>query len=102
GYNPCNDEQKPEISEMYVIDLLDGGVRVTWKTDIPATSQVMYTSSRDGVPMTTNSDNVLRTLHSVEIPDPVGGESFIVRAISVSATMGRTISGGITYRDYGF
>jgi hypothetical protein len=101
-YNPCNDEQKPVISEMYVIDILDGGVRVTWKTDIPATSHVIYTSSRDGVPVTTTSDNVLRTEHSVIIPDTTGGESYIVRAVSASATMARTISGGITYRNYNF
>lgn len=98
GYNPCAGEQEPVITEFFIFDVLDGGVRVTWKTDIPATSQVMYSSDATGQVITTQSDNVLRTEHSVEIPDPQTGESYIVRAVSISATLGKTISSGKIYR----
>jgi len=98
GYNPCAGEREPEITDLFIFDVLDGGVQVVWKTDIPATSQVMYTSDRTQQPITTVSDNILRTEHSVMIPDPESGESLIIRAISISDTLGKTISSGRIYR----
>jgi len=98
-YNPCSgdDESEPTISNLTAFDDLDGGVRVTWDTDKPATSQVLYSSSLTGRQVVTTSDNVLRLQHTVIIPDPVDGEVFTIRAISITDVLGTAISEPITY-----
>lgn len=99
-YNPCSgsDSDEPVISDLAAFDDLDGGVRISWTTSLPATSQVIYSSSLTGRQTVTTSDNVLRTDHTVSIPDPAPGEVFTIRAISITATLGTAISDPIEYR----
>lgn len=99
-YNPCSEsKQIPEITDFY-FSFGDGTVTLQWKTDIPATSQVIYTRSDNGVQVLTESDNILRTTHSITIPKNPSGVSYIIRAISISETLGKTVSGGYTLHSY--
>lgn len=98
--NPCiESDQAPYISG-FQFEFSGEQIFVSWQTDLPATSQVLYTRSDTGEEVLTISDNVLRKSHRVAIPRNPSGVSYIVRAISVSQNNAKTISGGYTL--YGF
>lgn len=99
-FNPCADSKEvPNISDFY-FDISGEQVTVNWTTDIPSTSQVIYTRSDTGEQVLTESDNLLRTRHSIVIPRNPVGVSYIIRAISVSETFGKAVSGGYTLNRY--
>lgn len=94
-HNPCVEGQAPIVTEVNIAVVNESQARVTWTTDIPSTSQVLYTRVSDGVQTLTTADNTLVTNHSVVIPKPSFGQAFDVQAVSISDTLGKTISPAI-------
>lgn len=90
-FNPCKDGVKPMISELGVFEKFNDGFMISWRTDIPATSAVVLTGP-DGQQMVTESDNVLRTQHTVRTTGQSPNTTYSVQAVSISANYGRTIS----------
>lgn len=95
-FNPCADSKDVPVISDFFFSFEKDTVTIHWNTDIPATSQVMYSRSDTGDQVLTSSDNFLRTKHAVTIPRNKAGVSYIVRAISISETFGKTVSGGYT------
>ncbi|MGE3385254.1 MAG: fibronectin type III domain-containing protein [Bdellovibrionales bacterium] len=93
-YNPCyEDGQAPQVTELSVnYGSIEGSMVVSWQTDIPATDQVVYRNTATDVQMLTTSDNVLRTNHSITITGLQVGDIYEVQAVSISATLGRTVT----------
>lgn len=93
GPNPCYEQgEMPQIFDL-ALDLgSEGTLSVSWKTNIPSTSQVLYKNTTEGTEGLTVSDNVLRVRHSVIIKGLKVGDFYDVHAISVSDSMGRTMS----------
>lgn len=98
GYNPCVESPEPEISNLVVSPIPGGGVRVSWTTDVPATSQVRYFDSNDSSQETlTTSDNILRTEHEVVIYGLTSDTNYTVQAISITDDYGKGFSEEITF-----
>jgi hypothetical protein len=82
--NPCA-EEKLTISE--VAPIRNGSMAsVTWKTNLPATSQVRITSVTTGEVVMSQLDSNLVNEHSVQIDGLIRGERFLVEVISVDAS----------------
>lgn len=94
--NPCVQGTDPKISNFQIQDIGGGFVSATWETDIPATSQVRVVDPQ-GQERVTQSDNVLRTSHSVRIPI-VYNQVYDFQGISISADMGKSLSRVIQLR----
>lgn len=98
GYNPCVDAEAPVISNFTLTPQLGGAVKVTWTTDIPATSQVRYfvtgTSNQETL---TTSDNILRTTHEVIIYSLTSDTSYTLQAISISDDYGKGYSDEVSF-----
>jgi hypothetical protein len=92
-FNPCAGFDSPKISNVNVVFDATEGIVVTWTTDIPATSQLLYKHSRGITETLTNADNVLRTSHRVSIGTPSVDSTYTIQAVSVSANLGKTMSG---------
>jgi putative hemolysin len=96
SYNPCTTGTAPQITNLVAInDIEQGYYLVNWTTDIPATDQVLVTNTGTGTQTLTTSDNVLRTSHSVPVTALLPGIAYTLQAVSVSADLGKTISGPI-------
>ncbi len=93
-FNPCKDGIAPVISNLEVYERYNDGFIVTWKTDIPATSQVIATDSNSAQTMSV-SDNVLRTSHEVRITGLTARKTYTIQGVSISETYGRAISNGV-------
>lgn len=92
GYNPCVEGTNPLISNVQLQASNEGFATVSWTTDIPATSQVLV-KDEFGNEVMTESDNVLRTEHSVFLSSEIRiGETYTFQAVSISADMGKTLS----------
>tara|TARA_B100001248_G_C27392046_1_gene463008 strand:+ start:335 stop:1468 length:1134 start_codon:yes stop_codon:yes gene_type:complete len=91
-FNPCMNGQAPMITDIYIQDILDGQIRVTWKTDILATSQVRIVDLATGEELLTYSDNVLRTEHEIIVRNLLPGTNYLVQAVSISETFGKSLS----------
>jgi peroxiredoxin len=57
----------PVISDALISDIIDTGAVITWKTDKPATSQVLVTEAGSKTPYLTESTANLNTSHSVTL-----------------------------------
>ncbi|MBN8542618.1 MAG: hypothetical protein J0L82_19665 [Deltaproteobacteria bacterium] len=90
-FNPCKDGVTPKISNLQIYERFNDGFIVTWNTDIPATSSVVITDSKNQASVV-KSDNVLRTSHSVRTSGQAPNTNYKVQAVSISATYGRAIS----------
>jgi hypothetical protein len=65
---------------------------VTWTTDRPATSQVLWKDSQ-GNENLTDADNILRTSHSVLIDSGIiVGNTYTFQGLSITADMGKSLS----------
>lgn len=96
-YNPCVEGTNPVITNFRTTEVFSNNVFLAWSTDIPATSQVLLTKVSTGEQILTNSDNILRTSHSVRISGLEEGVQYKAQAISVSADMGKSLSAEITF-----
>ena len=83
------------ISGFQTLELFLTEIHLIWTTDVPSTSQVEY-QDPSGVVKLTTQDTTLTTSHSVVIFGLPSGTTFILKAISVSANQGKTISAPIT------
>ncbi len=91
-YNPCVQGTAPVISGLILNDAEGQNVVLNWTTDIPATTQVQVTNMTTGLVTTTTSSNQLRTNHNVTVSNLNGNTTYSLRAVSVSDSMGRTVS----------
>jgi len=91
-FNPCMNGQAPMITDILIEDILDGQIKVSWKTDILATSQIRIVDLGTGEEILTFSDNILRTDHSIVVRDLIPGTNYLVQAVSISETFGKTLS----------
>lgn len=96
-YNPCQDAKGPEITAFRVDEILSKDVYVSWKTDAPATSQVLITTVSTGEQRLTESDLVLRTNNSVRVSGLTPNTQYRVQAVSIAGDLGRTMSEPVTF-----
>ncbi len=92
GFNPCTEGEALAISDYNVSVFEESFVIVTWKTDKPATSQVIYKNQTTGEEITTTSDNLLRTEHTVFIDIPGRVDPYEFTAVSVGEDLGKAMS----------
>ena len=95
-YNPCIGGEKPTISDLTILEVFFDGAIVSWSTDIVATSQLLIINKSTGQRIETPSDNFLRTQHQITIQGLQAGTEYTVQAVSISRTLGATISDPIT------
>jgi hypothetical protein len=93
--NPCKEGVVPKIAGFNVLEKFNDGFMLTWTTDIPATSQVAWRGV-DGSEGLSESDNVLRTQHTVMLKGLKAKSLYELRAVSISDTYGKGISLPIT------
>lgn len=96
-FNPCTTGTKPVISNFSLASNVEGFVSFTWTTDIPATKQLLIKNVATGVEILTTADNRLLINHTVNYFGLTIGATYEVRAISISADFGKTISNPITF-----
>jgi len=90
--NPCVEGEAPIITNITVRDMYDGQIQVTWLTDIPATAQVRVVNMDNGQEILTYSDNILRTEHEVFVQGLQRQVNYMIQAVSVSQTYGKSLS----------
>jgi len=92
-FNPCTTGNVPVISNFRIEDNTEGIVVLSWNTDIPASSQVLYTRVSTGEEVLTTADNRLRLVHRVVIAGQLqSGQAYDFNAVSISADFGKAIS----------
>ncbi len=91
-FNPCKDGIMPKIAEFTVSESFRDGFFVVWRTDIPATSQVIVTDLVTKEQIVTTSDNVLRTQHAVQVNGLKPGHDYAIQALSISDTYGKSMT----------
>lgn len=97
SYNPCVEGTNPVISGFRTGEIFSNEVRFTWTTDIPATTQILLTNTSTGEQTVTETDNVLRTSHNVNISGLEAGVTYKAQALSVSEDLGKSLSEKITF-----
>ncbi len=96
-YNPCVNGTAPVISQFQVGEVVLTNVSFSWTTDIAATSQVQLTNLSTNEITVTSADNQLRTSHNVQLSNLKQTTTYKVKAISVSADLGRSESQELTF-----
>jgi hypothetical protein len=94
-YNPCVKGTAPIISDFAVNGVEGNSVQLSFITDIPSTAQIQFTNMSTGTVTTTTSDNLLRTTHILDISNLQSGTAYKLKAVAVSADLGRTLSAEI-------
>lgn len=97
-YNPCVEGTKPVITNFRVNETTSTVAYISWTTDIPATSQVKLVNKSTGQVIVTESDNMLRTSHSVRVYDLQPLTVYSAQAASVSEDLGNSLSNQIDFR----
>lgn len=92
AYNPCQEAVGPVVSAFKVDEVLARDVYVSWKTDVPATSQVLVTTVSTGEQRLTESDLVLRTSNSIRVSGLSPATEYRIQAVSIGGDLGRTMS----------
>lgn len=90
-FNPCVDAEPPVISDLRVVALTPFETTLSWNTNVPATSQLIY-STVGGAQQITTTDNVLRTEHRIELTGLTPETLYQIQAVSASEDLGRTLS----------
>lgn len=93
-FNPCTTGVVPVISHM-TVESVEGQVIVNWRTDVTATSQVLVTNVVTGEETLSVSDNILRPAHRVLLNNLTLGQTYDIKAISISADYGKAQSAPI-------
>ena len=96
-YNPCVPAVPPVISDFEVGEVILQSTSFHWTTDLPATSQVLLINTRTGVEILTDSDNNLRTDHTISVDGLDSGTTYKVRAISIGQDLGRAQSSELQF-----
>lgn len=97
-YNPCVNGTIPVISEFTVGEVVLTNVSLTWKTNIPSTSQVQLTNTKTNEVTITTSDNQLRTNHQIQLSGLKPATTYKVKTLSVSSDLGRGESAELSFR----
>lgn len=97
-FNPCAQGLVPVITNVALEEIAPGSIRVTWNTDILATSQVRIVDVAAGTELLTNSDNLMRRSHSVVVNNVALGMNLMAQAVSISETFGKGLSTGVNFR----
>lgn len=92
SHNPCTPGNTPQISNVVSSNVTSSTAELGWTTNVPTTSQVLVTEVNTGEGFLTESDNVLRTQHNVEVTGLLPGTAYILQAVSVGEDLGRIIS----------
>lgn len=91
-FNPCKEGTPAQISNFSVQATDNAEMVVTWQTDLPATSQVLIKDDQ-GNEWMTDSDNVLRTSHSIFVSEGLSrGHSYVVQGVSITEDFGKSLS----------
>ena len=96
-YNPCVPATPPVISNFQVGEVILQSTSFQWLTDLPATAQVLLTNTRTGEETLTDSDNGLRTNHTINVDGLDVGTTYKVRAIGVTEDLGRSQSAELQF-----
>ncbi|WP_373999254.1 hypothetical protein [Bdellovibrio bacteriovorus] len=92
SYNPCVEGTNPLITKFKVAEIITQGVQLSWSTDIAATSQVKLINKETQEVILTNSDNVLRTSHFVQVTGLKSQTTYTAQAVSISEDLGKSLS----------
>ncbi len=95
-YNPCSEGEGLTISGFAINALGEGAVDVVWSTDKVATSQLIIKNLVTNNEITTESDNVLRTEHSI-VMSLSPGIPYEITAISVGEDLSKAMSETVIY-----
>jgi hypothetical protein len=95
--NPCN-EPAPVLSAITVSGVQRDQVTVSWTTDRPASSQVVYTDAATGTVASTVAATTLVTSHSVVVTGLAANTLYRVKAVSQSSSGRSAESGEVTIR----
>lgn len=95
-FNPCTPGTTPVISDFVLSANVEGFVAFSWHTNIPATGQLLIKNVATGEEILTVSDNRLLVDHFIAKTDLAVGTTYEIRAVSISADYGKTISNPIT------
>lgn len=82
--NVGSDTKAPQITELKASAISDISIKVTWNTDEPSTSQVMYGTTQS-YEKSTSKSTVLTTFHSVTITNLNPQTSYYIKAVSEDA-----------------
>jgi hypothetical protein len=96
-FNPCTAGTAPTISDFRISELVSTDVWVSWTTDIPATDQLLIIRVSDGTTVLTQTDNVLRTTHTVHYSGLTSGTAYQVQAVDVSEDLGKAVSDPVSF-----
>lgn len=91
-FNPCTPGTTPIISNFHLNTNTEGFVSFSWSTNIPATRQLLFTNVATGEETLTAANNRLLVDHTVSSTTLIPGNTYDVRAISISADYGKTVS----------
>lgn len=98
SYNPCASGTNPVVSSFQITDIGIVDAKLSWKTDIASTSQVLVTNALTGVVVLTLSDNQLRLDHDQMLTGLSPNTEYKVKAVSISDDLGKTISEELTFK----
>lgn len=90
-WNPCLDATKPEIKNFRISSVAGNTVTFEWETNIPATSQIVWTDVQAANTQVTTADNFLRTNHQVTMTVALGN-TYTFQAASTAGSLGRAVS----------
>jgi hypothetical protein len=97
-FNPCMSGKVPVISKFMVEEVVPGKIKISWTTDILATSQARLVNIKSGQEVLSVSDNLLRTTHSVVVSNLAFNVNYMAQAVSISETFGKAISAGFNFQ----
>jgi urease beta subunit len=92
-YNPCAEGQKPIVSQFRTFEITPTSAIMGWSTDIPATTQIRYRNMTTGEVRLTETDNRLRTTHSIWLTTLAPNTVYAIEVLATSETNGRTVFG---------
>jgi hypothetical protein len=81
------DVTAPIISNLQVSNINDNSAKVTWTTNEPATSKLLYAPSVDVAFLSTAYDTNLVTAHTVNLTSLTSGTEYKYRAVSLDSSL---------------
>lgn len=95
--NPCN-EPAPVLSAVTISGVQRNQITVSWTTDRPATSQVVYTDAATGAVSSTPATTTLVTNHNVVVTGLTANTLYRVKGVSQSSSGRSAESAEVTLR----
>lgn len=96
SYNPCTEGGVlPVISNVVVEEVLATDVVISFETDIPTASQVLYQKTGSTAINLTPADNQLRRVHRVQISGLTQGTEYRLQPVATGEDLGRTVGDAV-------